>query len=179
MSVRKSINPAAVAGPASAKAAAGGLSAYVRRVFTYMAISLGLTAAVSFFMINTGFVFNLITDGRLNGLGTLLMFSPIILILGMAFIKQMQGSKLMLYTVAAIYGASLSLIVLHAGVHNAFQAFLLTGIIFGSMSMYGYLTKADLSKMLSCGDVYTSGVAGLLGVGAGSACPCEPTPLWG
>ncbi|MCL2440039.1 MAG: Bax inhibitor-1/YccA family protein [Alphaproteobacteria bacterium] len=163
MAGRKTFNTSIGTEGARASAKAGGLSAYVRRVFNYMAISLGITASISFFMINTGFVFHLITNQGLTGLGTLFLWAPVLLVFGMAFIKSMQGSKLMLYTVAAIQGVSISILVLaFGGIANAFQAFLLTGIIFGSMAMYGYITKADLSKM---GSVLIMGVWGLFLVG--------------
>ncbi|MDR1009250.1 MAG: Bax inhibitor-1/YccA family protein [Rickettsiales bacterium] len=140
-----------------------GLKAYIRRVFSYMGISLGITAAITYFTINTGFFANLIEvtpkGAKLSTLGNIFMWAPLVLVLGMDFVRSMQGSKPMLFLVAAVEGVSISLIVLFAGVHTAFQAFLLTGILFGSMALYGYATDSDLTKM---GNILMMGAFGLM-----------------
>ena len=142
-----------------------GLKAYVRKVFKYMATSLGLTAVISFLMLRTS-LFNLffqITERGLtySGLGYLVMWSPLFIVLFMGFNKNLsaRGSKIGLFSLAAIEGASVSLLLFGYGIYNAFQAFLLTGIIFGSMVMYGYFTNTDLLKM---GNTLIMGLWGLV-----------------
>ncbi len=131
-----------------------GLSAYVRKVFNYMMVSLGITALVSYLMLRTdliGLFLNVSQEGvGYSFLGYAVVFSPLLIIMYMNFNLQKISSKtlkIMLFAIAAIEGASISLLILWAGIHNAFQAFLLTGIIFGSMSMYGYVTKRNLLSM--------------------------------
>lgn len=142
-----------------------GLKAYTRKVFNYMMASLGLTAVISYLILRTGLI-NLFlkVDGNVvgySGLGMLTVWSPLFIILYMSFNKNLsaKGSKIGLFTVAGLEGASLSLLLLYAGVHNAFQAFLITGVLFGSMSLYGYITKKDLLQM---GSFLIMGVWGLV-----------------
>lgn len=142
-----------------------GLKAYTRKVFNYMMASLGLTAVISYLILRTGLI-NLFlkVDGNVvgySGLGMLTVWSPLFIILYMSFNKNLsaKGSKIGLFTVAGLEGASLSLLLLYAGVHNAFQAFLITGVLFGSMSLYGYITKRDLLQM---GSFLIMGVWGLI-----------------
>ncbi len=131
-----------------------GLKAYTRKVFNYMMTSLGITAVISYLILRTNLIslfLNIQNGGVIgySGLGMLTVFSPLFIILYMSFNKNLsaKGSKIGLFTVAALEGASISLLVLYAGISNAFQAFFLTGVLFGSMSLYGYTTKKDLLQM--------------------------------
>lgn len=136
-----------------------GLKAYTRKVFNYMMTSLGITALVSYLMIRTDLLrlFLTVKENGMYGyspLGLIVMWAPLAIILFMSFSKNLsaRGTKIALFSIAGLEGASLSLIVLGAGIGNAFQAFLLTGIIFGTMSLYGYTTNRDLLKM---GSIFT------------------------
>ena len=143
-----------------------GLKAYTRKVFNYMMTSLGITALVSYLMIRTDLL-GLFLTVKANGtygyspLGLIVMWAPLAIILFMSFSKNLsaRGTKIALFSIAGLEGASLSLIVLGAGIGNAFQAFLLSGIIFGTMSLYGYTTNRDLLKM---GSILTLGLWGLV-----------------
>lgn len=142
-----------------------GLKAYTRKVFNYMMVSLGITALVSYLMIRTNLLryFLTIKENTVgySGLGMLIVWAPLFIILFMSFSKNLsaRGAKIGLFLISAIEGASVSLLVLFYGVHNAFQAFLITGIIFGSMSLYGYTTGKDLLKM---GNILIMGLWGLV-----------------
>ena len=142
-----------------------GLKAYTRKVFNYMMLSLGLTALVTYFMLRTGFIrhFFRITDTGVGYslLGFLVVISPLFISMYMSFSRTItsKGSKIGLFSIAALEGASVSLLVSFAGVSNAFQAFLITGILFGSMSLYGFLTNKDLLKL---GNILMMGVWGLV-----------------
>ena len=152
------------AGVARAKPAGGeGLKAYIRKVFGYMATSLGLTSLVSYLMLRTSLWTALINPatGSFSGLGWAIVWAPLAIILFMSFSKSLTatGGKVALFSISAIEGASLSLLILAAGVNNAFQAFLITGAIFGAMSLYGYTTDTDLTRM---GSILLMGLLGLV-----------------
>ena len=106
-------------------------------------------------MLRTGLFNSLITVSSrgvitYSGLGWFVVLSPLAVNLFMSFkfssvsAKQLKG---MVFLMSVLYGASLSLLIHFAGVNNAFQAFFLTGILFGGMSIYGYTTKKDLLSM--------------------------------
>ena len=144
-----------------------GLKAYTRRVFLYMMTSLGITAVVSYIILRTPLMqLFLSVNPKTNtlgytGLGTLTMLAPLGIMLFMNFKQSMsaRATKICLYTISAMEGASVSLLLLFAGVHTAFQAFLITGILFGSMSLYGYLTNRDL---LGLGSFLTMALWGMV-----------------
>ena len=123
-----------------------GLKAYTRKVFLYMMTSLGITALVSYLMIRTSFLRYLISDTGYSGLGLAVVWAPLAIMLFMNFKSNMsaRATKVCLYSISAMEGASLSLLLLYTGVHTAFQAFLVAGILFGFMALYGYLTDRDL-----------------------------------
>ena len=142
-----------------------GLKAYTRKVFNYMMLSLGITAVVSYLMLRTQ-LFSAFLTVKNNSvgyspLGYIVMWAPLAIMLFMTFSRNLSatGTKIALFSIAALEGASVSLIILGAGVHNAFQAFLITGIIFGSMSLYGYTTDTDLLKL---GNIMIMGLWGLV-----------------
>ncbi|MDR3126758.1 MAG: Bax inhibitor-1/YccA family protein [Rickettsiales bacterium] len=156
-----------------AKSWESGLKAYVRKVFSYMGLSMAITAIVSYATIRTGFFEALISQsGGFSPIGWAIAFGPLALILFMRNLSA-TSSKVLLFSVAALEGASLSLWILFAGVHNAFTAFLLTSIIFGTMSLYGYVTDTDLTKM---GSILVMAVWGLLIVSIASI--WFPVGIW-
>ncbi len=142
-----------------------GLKAYVRKVFGYMATSLGITSLITYLMLRTNllrFFLNVSEKGiTYSGLGYLALWSPLLIVLFMSFNRNItaHGSKIGLFLLSGIEGISVSLLLLGYGVHNAFQAFLLTGIIFGSMALYGYFTDTDLLKL---GNILIMGLWGLV-----------------
>jgi hypothetical protein len=140
-----------------------GLKAYIRKVFNYMGLSLALTAVASWVLLRGEVLRHLINPAGtgFNALGYLIMLAPLGIVLFMSFNRNLsaQGSKIGLYSIAVLMGMSVSMMALYAGVHNTFQAFLITSVIFGSMSIYGYKTNADLTKM---GSILMMAVLGLL-----------------
>jgi len=143
-----------------------GLRSYMLRVYNYMASGLFLSGLVALLIVNTGardLFFQATTSGRIGytGLGFLGMLAPIGLILAMSFgAARMKSSTLqMLYwALTATMGISLSvLLIVYTGVSVA-RVFFITAIAFGGLSLYGYLTKRDLSG------VATFFVMGLIGL---------------
>jgi FtsH-binding integral membrane protein len=133
-----------------------------------MGISLGITSVVSYLMIRTQLFMSLLSvqGGVVAGyspLGWIVMFAPLAIVLGMGFLRNMSsaGTKAALFSVSAIMGASISVILAFSGVGTTFQAFLITGAIFGTMSLYGYMTDTDLTK---AGSLAIMGVWGLVAV---------------
>ena len=140
-----------------------GLKAYIRKVFNYMGLSLALTAGASWLLIRGGLLpmfINPMGTG-LNALGHIVMFAPLGIVLFMSFSRSITaaGSKVALYAIAVLMGMSVSMMALYAGVHTTFQAFLITSAVFGAMSIWGYKTDADLTKM---GSILMMAMIGLL-----------------
>ncbi len=149
-------SPAGVAGAVSIDE---GLRAYMRRVYNWMASGLLLTGIVAYGISNTPslqalFYRQVVTEygARIapTGLGTLSMFAPLafVLVLSFGVNRLSRGAVQALYWAFAVaMGASLtSIFVLYEGESIA-RTFFVSAAMFASMSIYGYTTKADLSKL--------------------------------
>jgi FtsH-binding integral membrane protein len=135
-----------------------GLRAYMRRVYNWMASGLLLTGIVAYGVANTQLIslfYHPVTTEfgtRIapTALGTISMFAPLGFVLALSFgVNRMSRS-----TVQALYwafclamGASLTNIFLIYAHDSIARVFFISAAMFAGMSIYGYTTKADLSRM--------------------------------
>ena len=149
-----------------------GLRAYMLKVYNYMATGILLTGIIALI----SFKMSVVTDasGAIAGFtnfGNALFFSslkwvvmlaPLGIVLYMSFgIKKMSASKAqtVFWVFAALMGLSLSWILLiYTGVSVA-RVFFITSATFGAMSIYGYTTKRDLTKL---GSFLMMGLIGII-----------------
>lgn len=132
-----------------------GLRTYMLSIYNYMASALALTGITAYLAANypplTDALYNL--NGMhpgLTGLGWLVAFAPLAFVLVMSLglnrlsLAALQG---IYWVYAGVMGLSLSsLFFIYTGA-SIVRAFFITAIVFGSMSMYGYATKRDLTGM--------------------------------
>ncbi|KUJ76973.1 hypothetical protein AVO45_10840 [Ruegeria marisrubri] len=91
-----------------------------------------------------------------------IMFAPLAFVFGLgAAIDRISASaaQLVFYTFAAVMGLSISSIFLVFTGESIVQVFLITAIAFAGLSLYGYVTKKDLSGM---GTFLVMGLIGLI-----------------
>ncbi len=123
------------------------LRKYMLRVYNYMGFGLILTALVAFFVASVPSLAKSIIG---TPLGMVIMFAPLAFILVLSFgINKMKAStaQLLFWLFAAVNGASMSYIFfLYTGA-SITRVFLITAVTFLTMSIYGYTTKSDLSRM--------------------------------
>ena len=140
-----------------------GLRSYMLKVYNFMATGVLLTGIIALL----SFKISVVTDasGSITGFtsfGNALFFSalkwvvmlaPLGIVFYMSFgIKKMSSSKAqtVFWVFAALMGLSLSWILLiYTGVSVA-RVFFITSATFGAMSIYGYTTKRDLTKLVFC-----------------------------
>ena len=131
-----------------------GLRTYMLRVYNYMTVGTAITGLTAWLVANTA-LFNLfyqVRDGFLvqTPLGWIAMFSPIVFVLALSFgINRMKAStiQLLFWVVTIVYGISLSSILLTYTGTSVARVFFITAGLFGAMSLYGYTTKRDLTKI--------------------------------
>jgi len=141
-----------------------GLRSYMLSVYNYMASGVLLTGIVALLFARSGAVFSMydLATGRLNGLGWIVMLSPLAIIMVMSFgINRIStGTAQALYwAYAALVGLSLSTIFLVYTGPSIALTFFATAAAFLSLSLWGYTTKRDLSGM---GTFFLMGVVGLI-----------------
>ena len=137
-----------------------GLRAYMLKVYNYMATGVLLTGIIALL----SFKMSVITDASgaiagftnfgntlfFSGLKWVVMLAPLGIVFYMSFgINKMSATKAqtVFWIFAALMGLSLSWILLvYTGVSVA-RVFFITSATFGAMSIYGYTTKRDLTKL--------------------------------
>jgi FtsH-binding integral membrane protein len=146
-----------MASPVTAEIDAG-LRAHMQRVYGYMAGGLALTGLVAYAAAVSGF-YQAIAG---TALIWIVMLAPLGFVLALSFgIQRMSaGTAMLLFWIyAAVMGLSLGgIFLVYTGTSIA-RVFFITAATFGAMSLYGYTTNADLSRM---GSFLLMGLIGLV-----------------
>ena len=137
-----------------------GLRAYMLKVYNYMATGIlmtGIIALVTFKMSvvtdSSGSIVGLTQVGNaiyMSGLKWLVMLAPLGIVFYMSFgINKMSAAKAQttFWIFAALMGLSLSSILLVYTGMSITRVFFICSATFGAMSIYGYTTKRDLTKL--------------------------------
>lgn len=147
-----------------------GLRAYMLRVYNWMASGLLVTAIVAYVIANTGLselFYNVVRTPRGLAtqptlLGFVAMFAPLAFVLVLSFgVNRMSKSTVqaLFWVFCAAMGASMAnIFVVYVGASIA-STFLVTAGMFAAVSLYGYTTKADLTKM---GSFMMMGLIGII-----------------
>ena len=136
-----------------------GLRAHMLKVYNYMSSGVALTGFVAllFFKMATitegGQILGYTSFGNAiynSGLAWVIMFAPLLVVIYMSFgAAKLSTAKAQtaFWIFAALMGASLSSIfVIYTGT-SITRVFFITAGTFGAMSIYGYSTKKDLTKL--------------------------------
>jgi uncharacterized protein len=140
-----------------------GLRQHMLSVYNYMMSGVLLTGLVALGMNFTGAVNALVSPtGGLSGLGWIVAFAPLgfVMLLSFRYQKMSEGAvQALFWTFAAIMGASMSTIFLVYTSTSIATTFFATAAAFAGLSLYGYTTKRDLSKL---GTFLVMGLIGIL-----------------
>ena len=145
-----------------------GLRAHMVRVYNYMASGLALSGIVAFGLFSSpelASLFFQVQSGRVVGmniLGWVAIFAPLGLLLLVSFRAATMSTaavQAVYWTVTALMGVSLSLLLFRYTGASVARTFFVTAAAFGALSLYGYTTKRDLTAM---GKFLFMGVIGLI-----------------
>ncbi len=136
-----------------------GLRAYMLRVYNWMSSGLLLTGIIAYAIAHTSAMdafYPLVrtASGRLvhapTPLAYIAMFAPLAFVLVLSFgVNRLSSTAVqaLFWAFCAAMGASLtSIFVVYTG-ESVVRVFFITAATFAATSLYGYTTKADLSKM--------------------------------
>jgi FtsH-binding integral membrane protein len=143
---------------ANAAALDAGLRAYMLRVYNWMCSGLALTGVVAYAVANTQLIQLFYHQVRTNygyavqptGLGFVAMLAPLAFVMVLSFgVNRLSRSatQALFWAFAAAMGASLANIFLIYSGASIARVFFISAITFAAMSLYGYTTRADLSRM--------------------------------
>lgn len=122
-----------------------GLRTFMLRVYNYMALGIGLTGVVAYLIASNPQLL-----ASLKPFALLFMLAPfgVVMFLGIRMHKMEAATAQMLFWVyAGLMGVSLSFMLAHFTNESIARVFFITASVFGSMSLYGYTTKKDLTSM--------------------------------
>ena len=149
-----------------------GLRAYMLKVYNYMATGIlltGIVALITFKMSvvtnDAGLIVGLTQIGNaiyMSGLKWIVMLAPLGIVFYMSFgINKMTAAKAQttFWIFAALMGLSLSSILLVYTGMSVTRVFFICSATFGAMSIYGYTTKRDLTKL---GSFLMMGLIGII-----------------
>lgn len=124
-----------------------GLRSYLTKVYNYMALALGVTGLVAFLTVFSG-LFQVIHSNPV--LLYTVIFSPLVLVF-FVYPKilhlSVQSAFTIFFAFAVLIGMSSSYIFIIYTAESIARAFFITSIMFGSMALYGNITKRDLTSM--------------------------------
>ena len=138
---------------------------FIANVFMWMFVALGISAFFAYlFATDINLLSKLIdlSTGRRTGLGTIIMFAPIVFVLGMsAGINKLSAPVLTFLFIlfAALMGASLSFVLLVYTASSVLGVFITASAVFGIMAVAGYTTSQDLTKF---GSLMIMGLLGII-----------------
>ena len=145
-----------------------GLRNYMIRVFNHMGLGLLLTAAVAWFVANNESMFNLLYKNdpqygySMSVLGWVVALAPLVMVFAFNYVlrtKSLATVQMMFWLFSAVMGASLASLFLLYTAASMTRVFLITAATFGAMSLYGYTTQRDLTKL---GSFLFMGLIGLI-----------------
>jgi len=148
-----------------------GLRTYMLRVYNWMASGLLLTGFVAYFIAHNPAVASLFYEVVRTSrgmsvaptiLGYITMFSPLAFVLVLSFgVNRMSKTTVqaLFWAFCAVMGASMAnIFVIYTGASIA-STFFITAGMFAATSLFGYVTKADLTKL---GSFMMMGLIGII-----------------
>jgi FtsH-binding integral membrane protein len=132
---------------------------FFNAVYAWMAVGLALTAAVAWFVAQSPTMIRAIYSGRFIMVAAALgMFAIAIATQSVAMRVSAAAGTAMFLLYAALMGVLISGIFIIYKLQTIGVSFLVTGGVFGLMSLIGYTTKRDLSKI---GPILIAGMIGM------------------
>jgi hypothetical protein len=117
------------------------------RVYGHMGVAVLISMVVSYLVGTTPALLEFFFTGLLKWI---VIFAPLAAVLVMSFAVEKfskQGLQTFLYAFSGLMGLSFATIFAVYTMGSIFTAFMGAGVLFGTMSFYGYFTKKDLTSM--------------------------------
>jgi len=136
------------------------VTAFLWKVYGWMAVGLGLTAIVAFAVVGSPDLLRVLIGNRL------VFFALVIVELGLVFFLSARAARLAPGTAAGLFalysalnGVTLSVILLAYTGESVTMTFVVTAGIFGALALFGSTTKRSLA---GAGQFFMMGLVGLI-----------------
>lgn len=137
------------------------VNAFLRTVYNWMAVGLGITAVIACALTYTDLRYYMLTPTA-QTIGLVCIFAELALVFILSLrIQKLQASTAttMFMVYSALNGITLSYVLMAYAASTVATAFLTTTGMFAAMSIYGLTTKRDLTSM---GSLLTMALFGLI-----------------
>ena len=124
-----------------------GLRAYMLSVYNHMAAALGITGIVAYIVASSPQLLNALFGSPLQWVVMLAPLAMIFFVMPRMMNYSIQKAQMVFFTFAGLMGLSISWIFIAYTETSIARAFFITASVFGTMSIYGYTTKRDLTSM--------------------------------
>jgi len=132
---------------------------FIRRVYNWMALGLGVTAIVALYAVNSGLIFSLLGNPIVMLLLIVGEFGLVIALSAAIGRFQSSTAMFMFFAYSFLNGLTISTIFLVYTKASIANTFFITAGTFAAMSVYGYTTKRDLTSM---GSFLMMGLIGII-----------------
>ena len=124
------------------------VSRVMKRVYLKMFFAMIVTALASYVCVNVPSVLYALASHPWLYFGLLIAEVVLVMVLAGALNKlSTVAATLLFYGYSILNGVVLSVILLHYTAASVASAFAITAAVFGTMTVYGYVTKSDLSRV--------------------------------
>ncbi len=123
------------------------LSVYFAKVFGWMFLGLFATAAAAYFTANSDFLMGIVYSNIFVFFGIMIAEIALVVYLSARITKIQYSTAVFVFLLYAVLnGITFSVILLIYTQTSIASTFMITALTFGAMSLYGYVTKTDLSR---------------------------------
>lgn len=122
-------------------------NALIRRVYAWMGVGLAITSFMALVTLSSPVIVNAIAGNRLVYFGLLIGELALVFTLSGAINRLSAAVATLLFVAySALNGVTLSIVALVYTANSIASTFVITAGMFGAMSIYGYMTKRDLTS---------------------------------
>jgi uncharacterized protein len=122
-------------------------NALIRQVYAWMGAGLAITAILALITLSSPLILNAIMGNRLVFYGLMIGELALVFTLSGAINRLSAGVATLLFVAySALNGVTLSIVAFVYTANSITSTFVITAGMFGAMSIYGYMTKRDLTS---------------------------------
>ena len=119
----------------------------IRQVYAWMGAGLAITAFMALVTLSSPAILNAVTGNKLIFYGLMIGELALVFTLSGAINKLSAATATLIFiSYSALNGITLSVVALVYTANSITSTFVITGGMFGAMSVYGYMTKRDLTS---------------------------------
>lgn len=124
------------------------INMFMSQVYGWMSLALALTAATAYYCATSGYFLQLIKTSPWIVFGIFIAQVCLVIVIA-GFLNKLNSSVafVLFFLYALLTGVTFSALFLVYTMGSIAATFLVTSVMFASMALYGYFTRADLSGM--------------------------------